>query len=148
MELKKALLAGISVTALVMAAPAVTLAGDAIDDVRGNSDSNDQDVDVGSDNGNGGHHDYEGPYNYRSGGDGFDDRNAVAVAALQQNSVQIVASEHDEAIDDNYDADMDFGESTFQNQTLNNNNFNTGVNALQGNAMAIVGSSNRGLGVE
>ena len=142
MELRKALLAGISATALIIAAPAISLAGDAIDDVNDNSDSNDQDIEIGSDNdgGSGG-----GFRRFGGGGggsaDGFDDHNAVAVAALQQNSVQVVASENDDAIDDNYDAEMDFGTNAFRGQTMNNNNFNSGVNALQGNAMAVAGTA-------
>ena len=137
MELKKALLTGISAAALIMAAPAITLAGDAIDDVNGNSDNNDQDIDIGSNN-DGGH---GGRWGGGGSADGFDDHNAVAVAALQQNSVQIVASENDDAIDDNYDAEMDFGTNAFRGQTMNNNNFNSGVNALQGNAMAVAGTA-------
>ena len=126
MELRKALLAGISATALIAAASAGAWA-DGVDDVKYNTDNNDQDVDIGEDN----------------DGNGFKDGNAVAVAALQQSSVQIVASENQDAIDDDYEADMDFGNQTFQNQILNNNNFNTGVNALQGNALAVAGSTSQ-----
>ena len=152
MEMKKALLAGISAAALIMATSTVASAdyykrgwgGDAIDDVNSNSDNNDQDIDIGSNNDGGGAGGYPSRYRYhRSGGsaDGFDDHNAVAVAALQQNSVQVVASENGDAIDDDYEADMDFGSDSFRNQTMNNNNFNSGVNALQGNAMAVAGTS-------
>ena len=130
MELRKALLAGISATALIVAASAGAWADDAVDDVRSNSDNNDQDIDIGEDN----------------DGNGFNDSNAVAVAALQQSSVQVVASENQDAIDDNYDADMDFGDNTFSDQILNNNNFNTGVNAVQGNALAVAGSSSQSIG--
>ena len=126
MDLKKNLLAGISGTALVVAASAGAWADNVIDGkVDDNARSNSQDVEIGSDNGDG-----------SGGGNGFNDSNAVAVAQLQQNAVQIVASEDEEAIDD-YVGDMDFGSRTFQNQELNNNNFNTGVNAVQGNASAI-----------
>ena len=129
MEIRKALLAGISATALIVAASAGAWA-DAVENVEDNSDSNDQDIDIGEDN----------------DGNGFNDSNAVAVAALQQSSVQVVASENQDAIDDNYDADMDFGDNTFSDQILNNNNFNTGVNAVQGNALAVAGSSSQSIG--
>ena len=79
-------------------------------------------------------------------GDGFGDYNAVAVAALQQNSVQIVTSETEITIGRNFNARMDFGEGAFQNQTFSNNNFNSGVNAVQGNAMAVSSSTNGGGG--
>ena len=149
MEFKKALLAGISATALIIAAPAMTNADDAIDDVNDNSDYNSQDINIGSNNGNGGDilkKDAPQPVISRGWGgggsaDGFDDHNAVAVAALQQSSVQVVASENGDAIDDDYEADMDFGSDSFRNQTMNNNNFNSGVNALQGNTMAVAGTA-------
>ena len=132
MEMRKALLAGISATALIIAASAGAWA-DAVENVEDNSDSNDQDIDIGEDNG------------FNGTGNGFNNGNAVAVAALQQNSVQVVASENLDAIDDNYDADMDFGDSTFSDQILNNNNFNTGVNAVQGNALAVAGSTSQSI---
>ena len=150
MDFKKTLLTSISASALFIAAPAMTHAGDAIDDVNDNSDYNSQDINIGSNNGNGGNGKVIcGPcipspvYRGGRGGsaDGFDDHNAVAVAALQQNSVQVVASENGDAIDDDYEADMDFGSDSFRNQTMNNNNFNSGVNALQGNTMAVAGTS-------
>lgn len=137
MDMKKALLAGISASALLIASSAVTFADDAVDDVRSNSDNNDQDIEIGSDNtARGGRGRFSS-----SSADGFDDHNAVAVAALQQSSVQIVASEDENAIDDDYDAEMDFGSDAFRDQTMNNNNFNSGVNALQGNAMAVAGTA-------
>ena len=37
---------------------------------------------------------------------------------------------------------MDFGDVSFENQRFNNNNFNSGVNAVQGNVMAIATSTN------
>ena len=134
MELKKALLAGISATALAAAATSGAWADNGVYDNDDNADYNEQDIEIGSDN------DGEG-----GGASGFNDSNAVAVAALQQSAVQIVGSDNEEAIDD-YEAEMDFGDATFRNQYLNNNNFNTGVNAVQGNAFAIAGSQQNSLG--
>ncbi len=111
-------LTGLSAIAIVFAAPGAI------------ADDNWQHIDVGVGN----------------FGDGFGDYNAVAVAALQQNSVQIVTSETEITIGQNFDARMEFAEGAFQNQTFNNNNFNSGVNAVQGNAMAVSSSTNGGGG--
>lgn len=75
-------------------------------------------------------------------GDGFGDYNAVAVAALQQNSVQVAGSMSEIAMGGEHSAEMDFGEMSFENQIFNNNNVNTGVNAVQGNALAIATATN------
>ena len=135
MEIKKTLLTGISASALVVASAGAASAfglnvgNDAVDDVIGNGTGNAQGVAIGNDNGD----------------DGIDDNNAVAVAALQQSAVQIVSSNGEDAIDD-YEADMDFGDSTFKHQILNNNNFNTGANAVQGNALAVAGAADNSFG--
>lgn len=79
-------------------------------------------------------------------GDGFGDYNAVAVSALQQNAVQIAGSMSEIAIGGEHSAEMDFGEMSFENQMFSNNNFNSGVNAVQGNALAIATATNGGGG--
>jgi len=119
MNLKRTVFAGISAAALILAATSVS------------ADGIDQHISVGIGNGL----------------DAFGDYNAVAVAALQQNSVQIVTSSIDVVIDGNYDASMSFGKNAFRNQILSNNNFNSGVNSVQGNAMAVSTTSNGGGGV-
>ena len=118
MDMKRTVLAGISAAALIMAASSVS------------ADGFDQHISVGIDNGI----------------DAFGDYNAVAVAALQQNSVQILTSSVDVVIEGNYDSSIDFGKNTFRNQILSNNNFNSGVNAVQGNALAVASTTNGGAG--
>lgn len=118
MTLKHTILTGLSAAALTVAAMGVA-ADDAMQSIT---------IGVGS------------------GLDGFGDDNAVAVAALRQNAVQIGESVSAVAIPSHTDAGIDFGEHSFQNQILSNNNFNSGVNAVQGNALAVSSATSGGPG--
>ena len=109
MNLKTTLTAGFSSTILVLAASSVA------------ADGNLQDIRAGFGNGL-----------HTVGG-----ATAVSTSSLQQNSVQITTSALPAAADGTLRGQMDFGELSFSNQMLNNNNFNAGGNAVQGNSMAI-----------
>ena len=63
---------------------------------------------------------------------------AVSIVALQQVSGNVAGAGGDFADDDFMDDEpMDFGNNTFQNQILNVNNFQNGINQAQQGAISI-----------
>ena len=65
---------------------------------------------------------------------GGDAGTAASSSSLEQNTIQIGIVNTPIPILSN---DISFGSQTFQNQVLNNNNFATGTNAVQGGSISI-----------